>query len=449
MIVVYALAACFIAWIWIDYFRLIEIYGREDLKNIVIMFFLGAASSQVALFLEGYGHLDWIPLELNGNMANDFLYCILKIGLVEEFVKMIPFIIMYFVFRSAFKEPIDYVAFAAISALGFAAAENTMYFIHHHGEVIASRAILTSVGHMFYSALIGYGIVLVKYRNFKPAIRRFIVPGFAILAVLSHAFYDFWLINGRGTASAIISIFFFLYSVSWYATILNNVLNNSSTFSYKKTINSNKVMNRILLYYGIVIVIQFGVNAYEKDASRAAMYLLGTSRAFVFIIASVSARLSRFTLIQGRWQPIKIELPFRFSTGGGGMFGISVAVRGTPLADYSLNIYYEEYFMIFPVSSKALINTPKIAYIEKRLFIKNDESIHLAKIFKDDAKQEYDLYFLKPKTNGTVSYKDKYPIAALFRFKDLEGQDTTKLTSSDFGFIEWVYVKPLNSSAEK
>jgi len=156
---------------------------------------------------------------------------------------LLTIIIIYIFSRSVFKQPIDYIAFAAISALGFAAAENTIYFINHHGEVISSRAILTSVGHMFYSALIGYGIVLVKYRNIKISFKIWIIPGFALLAVFSHAFYDFWLITGHGASSMLISILFFLFTVSWYSTILNNALNNSSTFSYKRTISSDAVMS--------------------------------------------------------------------------------------------------------------------------------------------------------------------------------------------------------------
>ncbi|HXB13496.1 MAG TPA: PrsW family glutamic-type intramembrane protease, partial [Bacteroidia bacterium] len=168
MYAVYAAIACFIAWIWIDYFRLIDVYGNENLQYILYTFFLGAGSVLIVVELHDRDLLKWIPIEPNESMVNNFLYCVFKIGLVEEIAKMIPLLIMYYVFRSQFKEPMDYVAFAAISALGFAAAENTLYFIANNGAVISARAILTSVGHMFYSSLIGYGIVLTKYRDIKP-----------------------------------------------------------------------------------------------------------------------------------------------------------------------------------------------------------------------------------------------------------------------------------------
>ena len=439
MIIVYALIALFIAWIWIDYFRLIEVYGREDLKYILLTFFLGAGSTQIVLALHNYNLLDWIPLELNGAMWNDFLYCIFKIGLIEEIAKMIPFLLMFLVFRRVFKEPIDYVAFAAISALGFAAAENILYFIGHDGEVISARAILTSVAHMFYSALIGYGIVLAKYRYVNSRFKLLVIPGFALLAIFSHAFYDFWLITAQGTERGLISILFFLLTVSWYSTILNNALNNDSTFSYKRSINPTKVMNRILLYYVVVFAIQFGVNTYIKNITAAEDYLVNTFTSSIYVILVVSARLSRFTLIQGRWQPIRLELPFRY--GNGGVLG--VRVKGDSFLETALDKYYEEYFTINPVSKNARVGAPQLAYIEKKLFLKNDESFSVARVFKDETKQEYELYLLKPKTDGMVLIDKKYPIASFFKYKDIDGKDLSTLTVADFSFIEWVYIKPL------
>ena len=438
--IIYILVACFIAWIWIDYFRLIGVYGKENLKYIVFTFLLGAASTQIVLALHRNSILNLIPLDLKGDMVNDFLYCLVKIGLVEEFSKMVPFIIMYLFFRPIFKQPIDYIAIAAISGLGFAAAENILYFINHNGEVISARAILTSVGHMFYSALIGYGIVLVKYRNIKPAYRVLIIPAFALLAIFSHAFYDFWIITGQGTASGWISILFFLLTVSWYATILNNALNNSTEFSYKKTVNSDMVMTGILTYYVIVFIIQFAVNAYVKSPSDATIHLLSTMRPSLIIISAVAARLSRFTLIQGRWEPIKLELPFKY-TSGIGLFGIGI--KGGSFKEESLNKYYEEYFTINSVARNASSSAPRIAYIEKKLFLKDDESLHVTRVYKDDTRQAYDLFLLKPKTKDKVLFNDKYPIASLLKYKDLDGVDLSTLTVSDFGFVEWVYIKPL------
>ena len=36
MIILYSIIAIYIAWIWVDYFRLIDIFEKEDLKYLVV-----------------------------------------------------------------------------------------------------------------------------------------------------------------------------------------------------------------------------------------------------------------------------------------------------------------------------------------------------------------------------------------------------------------------------
>ena len=258
-----------------------------------------------------------------------------------------------------------------------------------------------------------------------------------IVAVLSHAFYDFWLIEGVGTVWALISIFFFLMGTSWYATMLNNALNNSSTFSYKKVISADRVGQRIFIYYAIVFVIQLVVNVVEMGALSAFMYFQGTLHISAIILVSMITRLSRFKLIQGRWQPIRIELPFRFKFGTGFRF----SVKGDSIAESRLNQYYEEYITINPLPGSVYLDKPRLAFIQKKLFVKYDETLHLAKVYKDETMLEFDLLLLVPKLKGQSMYSGN-PIIYLRRYKDLEGMDITSLTSNDFDFIEAVYIMP-------
>src|SRR6185437_169070 len=431
---VYVPISCFIAWIWIDYFRLIEVYGNEKLKYILLTFFMGAASLFLVLGADKYV-LDYIPLELNQEPGNDALYCIFKIGVVEETAKMVPYFIMFLFFRKQFKEPIDYIAFAAFSALGFAAAEDVKYFIHHDGSIISIRAILTSVAHMFFSSLVGYGILTAKYRKLR--FKFFRVAVYCAMAVFSHAFYDFWLIEGLGTVWALISIFFFLMGTSWYATMINNALNNASDFTYKRMVTADKVATRIFIYYAVVFVIQLIVNVVEMGALAAFASFQGTVYVLGIILSGKVTRLSRFKFIQGRWQPIRIELPFRFRTGA----GLHFAVKGDSVAASRLNQYYEEYITINALPGSVYLDKPRVAFIEKKLFLKYDETLHLARVYKDDTLQEFEMMLLLPKLKGQVMYSGN-PIVALLRYTEIEGIDLTTLTSKNFDFIEWVCVKP-------
>ncbi|HXB10916.1 MAG TPA: hypothetical protein VNZ45_02940, partial [Bacteroidia bacterium] len=190
-------------------------------------------------------------------------------------------------------------------------------------------------------------------------------------------------------------------------------------------------------YYGVVFVIQFLVNGYVKDFYHATSAFLTSFQSSVIILGSVVVRLSRFTLIQGRWQPIKLELPFGYSQGSG------VSIKGGSIYGTTLNKYYEEYFTINPLSKNASIDTPRVAYIEKRLFLEGDEIYNVAKVFRDDKRELFDRYLLRSKTKDTIFYNDKYPIAALLRYKDTSTMEESTLKASDFGFVEWVYAKPL------
>ena len=226
MIILYSIIAIYIAWIWVDYYRLIDIYEMESLKYFILTFLLGCSSVLLVIGLNRY--LNDSSFQLNGDFINDFVYCVFKIGVIEEFAKTVPFIIIYFLFKNQFNEPIDYLVFICISALGFSAAENIKYFYNHGPYIINSRAILSTVGHMFDTSLVAYGIIRYRYRN--TPITEILLYFF--LAALSHGFYDFWLIyDGVSSFGWLITILYFLITISVFAVILNNALNNSTFFT--------------------------------------------------------------------------------------------------------------------------------------------------------------------------------------------------------------------------
>ncbi|MES2589880.1 MAG: hypothetical protein V4622_12955 [Bacteroidota bacterium] len=50
MLFLYIFISIFIAWIWVDYFRLIDIYEKDKLKFIIPTFILGGASVYIIDF---------------------------------------------------------------------------------------------------------------------------------------------------------------------------------------------------------------------------------------------------------------------------------------------------------------------------------------------------------------------------------------------------------------
>lgn len=444
MIAIYILIAVFIAWIWVDYYRLIDIYEQEKLKYFILTFALGGASVLIVLGINRY-LIDRFQFEINGEFANDFLYCVFKIGLIEEFAKSIPFVLIYFIFRKQFTEPVDYLAFISISALGFSAAENALYFNRHGPYIINGRAILSTVGHMFNTALIAYGIICYKFQQNNHG--KMQMGMFFFLGVLSHGFYDFWLIH-EGTSSAgwLITVLYFLLTISVFAVILNNAINNSSFFSYKMIIDSNKVMGRLFTYYGIVYLSQFLLLLYLRDFNYAIVNLAVSIYFPGYIVIISCIRLSRFKLIKNKWENLKLEFPFKIvvdENTNRGLLGLTIVIKGDPFYEVYINQFYEEYFTLNPLTySNTYLENPRLSYIEKKIFLKNDQTYYVCKVYNDSLSESYELYLLKPKTSGNILVSDKYPIVAVLKIDDMEDYENPKRSFDSFEFLEWAYVKP-------
>ncbi|MCF8347671.1 MAG: PrsW family intramembrane metalloprotease [Bacteroidales bacterium] len=442
MIVIYLLLSLFIAWIWIEYFILIDIFEKEKLKIIILTFLLGCASVLVVFMANKYVPFLHI-LQLNGTILNDFLFCEINIGMVEEIAKAIPFLIIYFLFKSEISEPIDYLVFFSISALGFSAMENVLYMYHHGIKVITGRSILSTVGHVFDTALIAYGFILYHYRNRHV----FTIFLFFILAATSHAFYDFWLIFEETRAwGGFITVLYFFITISLFAVILNNALNNSSFFTYKKVVNSEKIISRLLTYYGLVILVQFIVLTYQESFKYAVSNFTSSLYFAGFIIVVTVVRLSRFNLVKDRWENLKFEMPFSLSTGGSYYAAgpnISLQIKGESSNEAYFNRYYQAYFKICPISGRnTQLERPRLTYITKKFYLKDHQTFFLVKVFDSDENGNYEMMLMSPKQGGITYTDDDYPIVALLTYENLTDLDSMKLTAKDFSFVEWAYVTP-------
>ncbi len=454
MIIIYIFIAIFIAWIWVDYFRLIDIYNKNDLGYFVLTFALGAAS---VLIVEGVNtfFLDRFGFELNGRILNDSLFCIFKIGLIEEFAKAVPFVVILFCFRKQFKEPVDYLVFISISALGFSAAENVLYFSIHGPDIINGRAILSTVGHMFDTSLIAYGVI--RYLFYKPKPGFWVIIVFFALAVISHAFYDFWLLYEDAKRWGwILTILYFFITISVYATILNNSINNSSFFSYKKMIDSAKVSKRLFIYYGLVFLFQFILLTYLENFDYALVNFFASFFLTGFIIIITITRLSRFKLIRERWSPLKLEFPFTITALDDVVNNVTnpsafarIQIKGEPSYESFINTYLDEFINLNPLSHRnTTIEYTRLTYIEELIFLKDDERIYLARMYKDDENSTFEKVILKPKLSNYTLVNGKYMIVAILVIEDSMDLSDTTLTSKHFDFQEWAFVVPMDELPE-
>lgn len=443
MIALYILIALFIAWIWVDYFRLIDIFEKNNLGYVLLVFILGAGSVYIVLFAQ---HFILYPSgwRMNGDFMNQFLYTVFGIGLIEEIAKLTPFLLFHGFFRKHLKEPIDYIAFICVSALGFSAAENIMYFQRYGASIISSRAILCSIGHMFFSAIVAYGFVLVRFNpKFKDP---WIIFACLILAALAHGIYDFCLMYEHFSYGFLMMLVFFFGTISIFATILTNSINNSANFTYKKAIDTDLLFTRMISYYGIVFLAQFiyvGIERGFESSLTFTFYSIITTG--IIVLVSI-IRMSRFQLIQGRWSKIKFQMPFEFKASQDtiyeGFQPFGIRIRGASFNEIYLSKYYEEYVEIHPVSrNRTKMKNALLAFVEKKVFLKNDQAYFLLRVYENGINGPYEECLVKPKSTGITKTNSNYPIVAKMEIIEVPDKKDPSKMKMKYRFVEWVFLK--------
>jgi RsiW-degrading membrane proteinase PrsW (M82 family) len=446
MLPIYIFISLFISWVWVDYYRLIDLYHRNDLKYFIGTFLIGCFSVFPVFAIQEY-IFDPLHIELTDGLINNVFYNIFAIGLVEELAKLLLFGVAYVLLRSQYAEPIDIIAHICTIALGFAAVENVLYFSTYGAAIVDDRAILSTVLHMICASIIGYGII--RYLYHPKDIKKWSILLFVLLAAAVHGMYDFWLLYKPVQSFGwIVTMVFFLFMISVFAGILNNAANNSTFFTYKKVIDSRKVSKRLLQYYLAIFAMQFFAIVLESNFLNAWLNFGSGIILVGFVVVVSTMRLSRFKLIKNRWNPIRFELPFSYNAiedYGGRKVQTTMKIRGDSYSEAKVTGFYNEYLRLAPLSPRnSSLKTARLAFIEKKLFLYKDESYFLVRVYGNDQATGNGLFlFLKPKVRGTSFTNRGEPIAALLAIDHLDDYHDPSLKASDFKFIEWVILRPI------
>ena len=437
MTIIYFLVAVFIAWIWVDYFRIIDLFEKEKLSTVLFTFILGCFSVFIVFGVHSFA-LDNFYWEMNGNFLNDFLYSVFKIGLLEEISKSVPVIIIYFLFKKQFNEPIDYVIYFSVSALGFSAIENVLYFNNHGPQIISTRAILCSLGHMYDTSLIAYAVI--RYKFYKKNILEFLF--FCSLSIIAHGFYDFWLMYEPAVKIGfLITIVFFLVCMSWFATIMNNALNNSPFFTHGIKINPHKITKQLFIYYGIVFVIEFVLIDFKENSIENAfgnlIYDLISNGVIIFFAVK---SLSVFELKKGFWAPFELNLPFVLKPIH--LFnqqkkGISdwVNFKGESVNEILIDDYIgKEITLVFLPNHD---NSTKCSII-KKISLQKYEHHYLVNLKCNEGVKSFVIH---AKNTGKKRINNKYPIVALLDIVDVNVYNKKMLTIKNLRYNSWSYLR--------
>lgn len=173
-------------------------YEREPKVLLGAVFFWGMAVAAGGAFvintLFGIG----IFMVTGSEAATDITTASLVAPIVEESLKGLAVLIVFWVFRGEFDSLIDGVVYAGIAALGFAATENTHY-IYNMGylesgwnglwSLVFVRVILVGWQHPFYTAFTGIGLAVSRMR--RAGCVKYLAPLLGLgTAIFMHAFHN-------------------------------------------------------------------------------------------------------------------------------------------------------------------------------------------------------------------------------------------------------------------
>ncbi|HSS76296.1 MAG TPA: PrsW family intramembrane metalloprotease [Thermoanaerobaculia bacterium] len=207
------LCAAFLYWV--------DRYEKEPKLLLGLVFFWGAvvaaAGAMVSqLVLEG------AVTGLTGSKkAADLAGTTLFAPLTEESLKGIAVLLVFLLFRREFDSVMDGLVYAGVTALGFAATENTLYLFGQSTQTGLRgmlglgfvRVVLGMWDHPFYTAWTGLGLATARLS--RSAVVRWLAPpaGWG-LAVAAHALHN-GLASAASRASGLGAAMFLLDWLGW------------------------------------------------------------------------------------------------------------------------------------------------------------------------------------------------------------------------------------------
>jgi RsiW-degrading membrane proteinase PrsW (M82 family) len=274
-----------------------DVFEKETWINTFLCFLIGVATVPLA-FLIYMIFPDIINLPESGNFSVRLRYHMQGVASVEELVKIIPFLIFYNR-KHVLNESYDFIKYASLGAMGFAAFENVLYF-KSDISIIQDRAFYTAVLHMFTSSIIAYSIFYFKKNSKLPFLLILVVAyGFA---VFTHGLFNA-LVSSQSTFY--FAVFQVIFMLILWGKMMNNALNHSEYF-HEKSIQLEISKAGIQLLIGWGGIFTYAVLAvYFQDGMTVAIEFIKES--FLFgIISGVGLYyfLARPRIKKGIWIPL-------------------------------------------------------------------------------------------------------------------------------------------------
>lgn len=179
---------------WAGYHYHKDRHLPEPVGHLVLAFALGVGCYWLGILM--YEGLGYIGLRFDAfqlaetNKTALLLYALLAIGPIEEFAKLLPFLVVILRF-SEFDEPIDGIIYASFIALGFSAVENVHYLQYVSDIEALARGFAGPVVHIVFASIWGYYIGRAHLRRRRLAVT--VLVSLMATATL-HGLYDYLVI---------------------------------------------------------------------------------------------------------------------------------------------------------------------------------------------------------------------------------------------------------------
>lgn len=378
------LGAVFGAILWLNYFKRLDVQKHEKLNDILISFIIGFLTPTITLWV--YFILEIFGINFNGKLVNDFFYSILGVGLTEELSKLLGVFVTFKILKKRINEPIDYLIFSGIIALGFSIRENFIYYNNYGSLYVTGRTFISSLVHIINTSICVYGIY--RFKIFKKGNTYFNSAIGISAAVLSHGLFDFFLIHEIiGVISPFLSSIIYLIGINFWIQMLNNCLNYSPFFNYQKLHSTSKLYKTIIGWYLAIVFLEFCYSYYYKDLHFAIKSILLNTVNEGILLTIVTLRSSRLKISKRKYFPIKIQSPIYFTKNKDEdimILGIPIKIRGENRHEFKFIEYMGDEILICPTNkNQSIFSSNKRARLLKKYFIKNDAVIYLVEVFSE------------------------------------------------------------------
>ena len=292
-------SAFLISLAWFLYLRRLDVFEPEKIRYLLMVLLGGMLFSMFCGVL--YDTFEYrFGFDLNGDRLNDLLFCIFGIGLIEETVKIVPFLILL-KFTDEVNESVDYIIYASMSALGFAFMENLLYFQDLGLSTISGRAFSSVLLHMTLTSIVAYGLFYSRYAK-KYKDRSYFLIAFALACVI-HGIYDYWLLCPNWPAYfPILSFIILVICVRKYGVMINNALNQSE-FNTKRNLPLLGLTGYLVYSLSAIILMQYIIVALTFNTIVANMVFLQNILSSYVLLFMILRTLGSYHIIKSAWRP--------------------------------------------------------------------------------------------------------------------------------------------------